>query len=77
MDGNKRTGFVAAQLCWCRDGFRPVASDADGVLTLLAVAAGDRPGADFAALLRPHALARAWAQFTSQTDRESTSNGHL
>ncbi|MGE0332419.1 MAG: type II toxin-antitoxin system death-on-curing family toxin [Ramlibacter sp.] len=43
IDGNKRTGFVAAELFLRLNGHELQASDADCVLTMLAVAAGDIP----------------------------------
>lgn len=57
IDGNKRTGFVAAELFLCLNGQQLVAEDADCVLTMLAVAAGDISETDFAAWLRRHAQA--------------------
>ncbi len=41
VDGNKRTAFVAVELFLALNGRRLAASDADCVLTMLAVAAGD------------------------------------
>lgn len=52
IDGNKRTGFVAAELFLCLNGSQLVADDADCVLTMLAVAAGDITEAAFADWLR-------------------------
>ena len=59
IDGNKRTGFVAAELFLALNGWTLDASDADCVLTMLAVAAGDIPEAAFADWLRQHTQARA------------------
>lgn len=59
IDGNKRTGFVAAELFLALNGWTLDASDADCVLTMLAVAAGDIAEAAFADWLRQHARARA------------------
>jgi death on curing protein len=59
IDGNKRTGFVAAELFLRLNGFVFSASDADCVLTMLAVAAGDITEEAFATWLRVHAVARS------------------
>ena len=58
IDGNKRTAFVAAELFLRLNGWRLAASDADCVLTMLAVATGDLTESDFAAWMRAHAVAR-------------------
>ncbi len=52
VDGNKRTAFVAVLLFLALNGFELNASDADCVLVMLAVAAGDLPESDFADWLR-------------------------
>lgn len=57
IDGNKRTGFVAAELFFAPNGWALHADDADRVLTMLAVAAGDITEAAFAAWLRRYAQA--------------------
>jgi death-on-curing protein len=54
IDGNKRTGFVAAELFLELNGRSLHAEDADCVMTMLAVAAGDITEAEFAAWLREH-----------------------
>ena len=54
IDGNMRTGFVAAELFLRLNGFNLSTSDADCVLTMLAVAAGDISEDAFAAWLRGH-----------------------
>lgn len=54
LDGNKRTGFVATELFLRLNGYDLIATDADCVLTMLAVAAGDITEDDFAAWLRQH-----------------------
>lgn len=59
IDGNKRTGFVAAELFLRLNGYQLVADDADCVLTMLAVAAGDLPEDAFSAWLRTHTARRA------------------
>ncbi len=58
IDGNKRTGFVAAELFLQLNGYDMTADDADCVLTMLAVAAGDLSEDHFAARLRAHIVAR-------------------
>jgi death on curing protein len=58
IDGNKRTGFVAAELFLALNGFDLNAADADCVLTMLQVAAGEITEAAFAAWLRAHMIAR-------------------
>jgi death-on-curing protein len=50
IDGNKRTGFVAAELFLRLNGFTLSAPDADCVLTMLAVAAGEISEEDFCRL---------------------------
>jgi death-on-curing protein len=59
IDGNKRTGFVAAELFLNLNGWELLATDADCVLTMLGVAAGDVPEEAFAAWLRAHTVVRA------------------
>ena len=56
IDGNKRTGYVAAELFLRLNGWRLGADDASCVLTMLAVAAGDITEEAFAAWLRTHAV---------------------
>ena len=55
IDGNKRTAFVATMLFLRLNDWQFVASDADCVLTMLAVATGDLSENDFADWLRQHA----------------------
>lgn len=57
IDGNKRTGFVAAELFLQLNGYVMTADDADCVLTMLAVAAGEITEDAFAAWLRTHTMA--------------------
>ncbi|HYO28609.1 MAG TPA: type II toxin-antitoxin system death-on-curing family toxin [Azonexus sp.] len=52
IDGNKRTAFVCAELFLALNGYQLQAEDADCVSTMLALAAGDLPEAEFAAWLR-------------------------
>jgi death-on-curing protein len=59
VDGSKRTAFVATELFLVLNGWQLTAGDADSVLTMLAVAAGDITEADFAAWLLQHASAVA------------------
>lgn len=56
VDGNKRTGLVAAELFLGLNGWRLVVADNDCVLTMLAVASGDISEEEFAAWLRAHAV---------------------
>ena len=57
IDGNKRTGYVSAELFLRLNGWRLNADDASCVVTMLAVAAGDITEEAFAAWLRAHAVA--------------------
>ena len=59
IDGNKRTGFVAAELFLSLNGYELTATDADCVITMLNVAAGTLTEDAFAAWLRQHAQRRA------------------
>ena len=58
VDGNKRIAFVAVELFLAINGFESAADDAACVLTMLAVAAGDRSEDDFAAWIRMHIVPR-------------------
>ena len=58
IDGNKRTGFVAAELFLRLNGLVLHADDTSSVLTMLAVAAGDITEGAFAAWLREHSAPR-------------------
>ncbi len=58
VDGNKRTAFVAAELFLLLNGLELLASDADCVTTMLAVAAGQMDEATFARWLREHSQPR-------------------
>ena len=55
VDGNKRTAYVAVELFLDLNGHVLDASDADCVLTMLAVADGSMTEARFAAWIRRHA----------------------
>ncbi len=57
-DGNKRMAFVATELFLVLNGFKLRATDADCVMTMLGVAAGDIDEASFAAWIRAHIQAR-------------------
>ena len=59
IDGNQRTGFVAAELFLRLNGHELAASDGDCVVTMLSVAAGELSEDDFAAWLRRHSTPRA------------------
>ena len=54
IDGNNRTGYVAAELFLALNGYAMTASDESATLTTLALAAGDIDEAAFAAWLRRH-----------------------
>lgn len=58
VDGNKRTAFVAAELFLELNGYALTASDADCVLTTLALAAGDIDEATFANWIRGNSKPR-------------------
>ena len=58
VDGNKRTAFVAVELFIELNGHELIASDADCVLTMIAVAAGQMNEVAFAHWLRQHRRAR-------------------
>ncbi|MGV0952222.1 MAG: type II toxin-antitoxin system death-on-curing family toxin [Azonexus sp.] len=52
IDGNKRTAFVCAELFLALNGYQLQAEDANCVSTMLALAAGNLPEAEFATWLR-------------------------
>lgn len=54
VDGNKRTAFVAVELFLDLNGWELTALDADCVLTMLQLAAGDLSEAAFANWIRAH-----------------------
>ena len=68
VDGNKRTAFVAVELFLALNGYELVASDADCVLTMLAVAAGDIDEAAFAAWIRNNVEAAMNKAFVKESD---------
>ena len=51
-DGNKRTAFVAVELFLALNGYELRATDADCVITMLGVAAGDKEESVFANWIR-------------------------
>jgi death-on-curing protein len=53
-DGNKRTAFVAVELFLALNGHELTADDADCILTMLRLAAGDTDEAVFAQWIRQH-----------------------
>ena len=59
IDGNKRTALVATELFLRLNGWRLIISDADCVLTMLNLAAGELSEDDFSAWLRSHVAPRA------------------
>lgn len=54
VDGNKRTAFVAVELFLALNGHELLASDADCVLTMLALASGEMQESAFADWIRSH-----------------------
>lgn len=58
IDGNKRTGFVAVELFLELNGLGLEATDAECVLTMLAVASGEMSEEAFAQWIRDHAQPR-------------------
>ncbi len=58
VDGNKRSAFVAVELFLALNGRSLEASDADCVVTMLSLAAGDLDEFAFADWIRRHSVAR-------------------
>lgn len=56
IDGNKRTGFVAAEMFLLLNGCELVADDARCAIVMLGVAAGEISEAEFAAWIRQHVV---------------------
>jgi len=52
VDGNKRTGFIAAALFLRENGLRLTAPEAEAIVMTIDLAAGQMPEAGFAAWLR-------------------------
>ena len=57
VDGNKRTAFVALELFLRLNGCRFAAGDAEAVVMMLAMAAGELPDNEFTAWVRMHTIA--------------------
>lgn len=55
IDGNKRTGFLAAEMFLNLNGYQLSADDANSAVTMLAVSAGDITEIEFAAWIRQYA----------------------
>lgn len=58
IDGNKRTAYVALELFLALNGLRLAVSDADAVLAMLAMAAGDMHDDAFTGWVRQNVRAR-------------------
>lgn len=58
VDGNKRAALIATELFLALNGFDLMVDDAECVVTILALAAGELEEAEFAAWLRAHLVAR-------------------
>ena len=58
VDGNKRTAFVAVETFLILNGVELAAGDADCVVAMLDLAAGEMTEAEFAAWLRDHTAPR-------------------
>ena len=56
IDGNKRTAFVCVELFLVLNNYILQADDANCVSTMLALAAGELPEADFASWLRTNTI---------------------
>ena len=55
IDGNKRTGYVALEVFLVLNGLRFPVTDADAVIAILRLAAGEIPDDEFTAWVRAHA----------------------
>jgi death-on-curing protein len=58
VDGNKRAALIATELFLALNGLELEAGDAECVLTILALAAGELDEAEFAGWLRQHSVKR-------------------
>ncbi len=58
LDGNKRTAFVAVETFLILNGLELTAGDAESVVAMLDLAAGDMSEEEFAAWLREHSKPR-------------------
>jgi death on curing protein len=54
LDGNKRTAWVVAETFLLRNGYELIASDGDGVMTMLSVADGTMSEPELAIWLRTY-----------------------
>lgn len=54
LDGNKRTAWVVAEIFLLKNGYELIASDRDGVTTMLAVADGTMSEPEFALWVRTY-----------------------
>jgi death-on-curing protein len=61
LDGNKRTAWVVTETFLLKNSFELIASDRDGVVTMLAVADGTMPEAELAIWLRTYIRPRKTA----------------
>ncbi len=57
VDGNKRTAYVALELCLRLNGLRFVVSDAEAAVVMLQLAAGDISDGEFMTWVRQNAVA--------------------
>ena len=58
IDGNKRTGFLAAYVFLAVNGWKLIAAEASAVEALLALASGAMNEAEFAVWLKAHSVRR-------------------
>ena len=58
VDGNKRTAYVVAEMFLALNGLVLTSSDADGILTFVALAAGDLDEPELAAWFRANSCPR-------------------
>jgi death-on-curing protein len=58
VDGNKRAALIATELFLALNGYELMVGDAECVVTILALAAGELDEAEFGAWLRAHLVAR-------------------
>jgi death-on-curing protein len=56
VDGNKRTAYVVAEIFLAVNGYKLTSTDADSILTFVALAAGDLTEAALADWFRTHAM---------------------
>jgi len=58
VDGNKRAAFLSVGLFLALNGYRLVATQAEAIIAVLALAAGELDEAEFAGWLREHLATR-------------------